>query len=176
MRTVFVLMFLFVVGGRALAQSGAAPAAQPSTPPKPAKIEDLFNAKKVKSPFLSLTGSGGVAVSDEEKAFDPNSEETDKAALIKGMSLKGILKDKASSYALLHHAESRTGYYFRSGRLYDYQGHAIRGVKGRVNPIQMTVILEASGEKAILRMGEDKEEEDEEKEGSSSPGGSGGKT
>jgi hypothetical protein len=78
------------------------------------------------------------------------------------MSLKGILKDKAASYALLTHVETRTGYYFRNGRLYDYQGHVIRGVKGKVNPVQMTVFLEAAGETAVLRMGEDKEEDEED--------------
>ena len=175
MRTALVFMFLFVAGGRALAQSGAAPAAPPSVQPKSSTIEDLFDKRKVKSPFIALTGSsGGVAVSSEETEFDPHAAETDKVVLINGMSLKGILKDKAASYALLHHAGSRTGYYFRSGRLYDFQGQAIQGVKGSVNPIQMTVILEASGEKKVLRLGEE-EEQQEEGPGSSS-GAPGGKT
>lgn len=168
MRTALALMCLLFSGGAA---AQTAPAAQQ----KPSKIEDIFNARKVKSPFMALIGSAGgvaVAAADEEAAFDPHSEDTDKVAFINGMSLKGILRDKSSAYALLQHAESRTGYYLRGGRLYDFQGHAIQGVRGSVNAVQMTVVLEASGEKTTLRLGEDKDkEEDGPASGSGSAGG-----
>jgi len=124
-----------------------------STPKR--TIEDLYRGDRYRDPFAKLS-LGESSVAREEKEF---SLET---FSIHALKLKGILKEKGATYAILVEEESGMGFMLRKRRLYTYKNEVIPGVSGRINVVQKSVTL-LTDEKDVqtLRLGEEEEDEEE---------------
>ncbi len=128
-------------------------------------ISDLYRGDRYRDPFVVLQ-PGEVAVTSEQREF---SFET---FSIHALKLKGIMKEKKETYAILVDEELRMSFMLRKGKVLTFKNEAIPGVSGRINAAQKSVTL-LTEEKDVqtLRLGEDEEEEGGKKDSGENPAG-----
>ena len=80
---------------------------------------------------------------------------------IQNLELRGIMKDRQGSFAVLLDIDSRTGFILRNGKLYDYKKKHIPGVKGQISLPQKSVTLTTEDKDTrTFRLGEENEAEE----------------
>lgn len=139
------------------AQPAAAPVAaaapvplvvQASTPT--ATISSIYTVEKLRDPFGH--GGGGGAGAAAAKLFSPDDFN------IHNLSLRGIMKDASSDYALLSDPEFGVTFILRKGKLYDSKNKTVPGVTGRIDVKQKTVDLVTQDKDVqVFRLGEEEE-------------------
>ncbi|MFH1724672.1 MAG: hypothetical protein ABII00_08620 [Elusimicrobiota bacterium] len=159
MRAIFLL--LSVVLSPASPAAAEEPSVKGSTEAaRPVRVEDLYGGLKLRDPFRDLTKAGGGMVAIvAAKEFDP--EEFS----IHAVDLKGVMKDRSGTYAVLVDGETGMGFILREGKLFDYKNNRIPKVTGRINVPQKTVILMTPDKDVqTLRLGEEGAEDVEDEE------------
>lgn len=140
----------------AQAQAPAAAAQAASTEPARQGISALYDGERYRDPFQPPKAAASPAASAQ--AQDPAQPQEFSIHLL---NLKGILKDKRGSYAVL--TDSLGGsYILKDGKLFDYKNKPLPGVAGAIQPKQKSVTLMTPDKDVqVLHIGE--EEEPEEK-------------
>ena len=125
--------------------AGAAPAVAASTA-APANAAQIYTAAALRDPF---TRAGAAAMKVASRAF---------AAMdfnIHNLSLKGIIRDDVSDYALLGDNTFGVSFILRKGRLYDEKSKRVSGVTGSLDmKRRMVRVVASDGDVQILRLGE----------------------
>jgi hypothetical protein len=129
------------------AAPGAAPTAEVQASTVPA-VDSIYTAARLRDPFAHW-GAGRAA----SKPFSLEDFSIHK------LSLRGIMKDAESDFALLTDSESGAGLILRKGRLHDPKKKAVPGISGKINFKTKTVTLTApDGDVQIFRLGEEEQE------------------
>jgi Tfp pilus assembly protein PilP len=144
--------FLLAAAAAAPALASAAPAAIPNVrvstapPPSPATI---YTAERLRDPFMAGGGSGGVQV----KAYTP--EEFN----IHTLSLRGIMRDSGTDYALFSDPGFGVSFILRGGKLYDSRNKPVPGISGKLRIKEKWAQLEtAEHDVQVFRLGEEEKE------------------
>jgi hypothetical protein len=144
MRIIFLAAFLTALGPAARAAQAAAPApaaapAKPSISPKAssgavAELDpsQIYTTEKMRDPFRVLS-SGSGSKSDKPFTFEDFN--------IHSLTLRGIMKDGKTDFALFGDASFGVTFTLRGGKLYDGRGKAVPGVTGAVNLRRKTAHL-----------------------------------
>lgn len=140
----------------AVAPAAAAPATAPAAVPAPlavaastptATISSIYTVEKLRDPFSK--GGGASAAAKLFTADDFN---------IHNLSLRGIMKDASSDYALLSDPEFGVSFILRKGKLYDSKNKLVPGVSGRIDVKRKTVDLATLDKDVqVFRLGEEEE-------------------
>lgn len=119
-------------------------------------VEDIYPGARYRDPFTETSAKSGGISGSAVAEWDPEDFS------IHELELKGIMRDKSGSFAVLKDRVVGMGFVLRQGRLYDLKNKPVPDVTGKINLAQKTVYLITS-EKDVqtLRLGEDKEEMDE---------------
>lgn len=124
---------------------------EPVLPPAAPTVEAVYTGDKFRDPFLraaSANSSGPKAAS--AAASEPMEFS------IHVLSLRAVLKDQGSGFAIIADMGAGISYIFRSGKLYDPKGKALPGIGGTMNIQAKTVTLKAAdGDVQVLRLGEE---------------------
>ena len=137
------------------APASAAPAAMPkaATPPEvktsttaPVQtVGTIYTVDKMRDPFLKM--SGGAL------SFKPMMPEDFN---IHNLSLRGLMKDSGSDYALFSDVNFGASFILRKGRLYDGKGKLVPGVSGSLNVRQKTAdLMTRENDVQVFRLGEE---------------------
>lgn len=120
-------------------------------------VAAIYTGDRVRDPF-STASSGGTRRSASEKSGEENAPLD-----IHAMTLRGIMQDSNTEYALLT-AESGEAFMLRGGRLYNGAAKVVPGITGRIRLKQKTVeLITADKDVQVFRLGET-EEKDKDKE------------
>lgn len=158
-----LLALLLATAGPATAGPAPSPAVAASTSAAHVAVStqtvgSIYTGDRVRDPFLPATMGGGGARRVESKSEGDNGPEV---VDIHGMSLRGIMKDAKTDYALFS-AETGGSYILRGGKLYNERNKQVPGITGAVKLKQKTVeLVTADKDVQVFRLGE---EEDKDKE------------
>ena len=146
-----------------LATAGPAPAAAVAASTNTAlplgvstqTVSSIYTGDRVRDPFLpAAMGAKSARRVDDAKTDGP--EVVD----IHGMTLRGILKDSKTDFALFA-AETGGTYLLRGGRLYNERNKLVPGITGVIKQKQKTVMLiTAEKDVQVFRLGEDEKDKD----------------
>ena len=133
----------------------AAPEASPSPPPgaeagvsTAATVGNIYTASHMRDPFTHW-GAGHGRV----RAFSVEDFSVHK------LSLRAIMRDATSDFALFVDNDARVSLLFRKGRLYDPKKRPIRGVSGEIDFKRRMVTLTApEGDVQVFRLGEEEKD------------------
>jgi Tfp pilus assembly protein PilP len=140
----------------AVSTAAAAGVQASTTPARAQTVDDLYGGAKFRDPFSPVSGSGGGGRMTAE-----TQEFTLEDFSIQNLELRGIMKDRRGSFAVLLDIDSRTGFILRNGKLYDYKKKQIPGVKGQISLPQKSVTLTTEDKDTrTFRLGEEKEAEE----------------
>lgn len=143
----------------ALALAGAARAAEPVPAAKapevkastaaPVNIATLYNVDRLRDPFQKASASGKAAPRPFTRAdFD-----------IHNLSLRGIMQDAGTGYALFGDTVYGVTFVLRKGKLYDDKGKAVPGVTGSLDLRKKTVhLMTREQDVQTFRLGEEEKE------------------
>jgi hypothetical protein len=155
--TTALLLFLIATPGPA----AAGPAPSPAAPASGAlaqstmTVASLYTGDRVRDPFVASSGSG---VAKRRPAQDLEGGEPE-VVDIHGFSLRGILKDADTDFALFA-AEGGGTFLLRGGRLYDARNKPVPGITGRIKLKQKTVeLVTADKDVQVFRLGEDEKKD-----------------
>lgn len=157
--SILILALAFTAAaGRARAADAVDQLVSESTGTPKRTAADLYRGDRYRDPFAVLSPGRSAAVR-EAKEF---SLET---FSIHALKLKGIMREKAATYAILVDRDSGMGFLLRGNRLFTYKNEMIPGVSGRINAAQKSVTL-VTAEKDVqtLRLGEEEDGDGAEKE------------
>jgi hypothetical protein len=130
--------------------AAAAPAAAPAAEVKVSTVptvDSIYTAGRLRDPFARW-GAGRSA----SKPFSLEDFSIHK------LSLRGIMRDAGSDFALFADSESGAGFLLRKGKLYDPKKKAVPGIAGAINFKTKTVTLTApDGDVQVFRLGEAEE-------------------
>lgn len=136
---------------RALAAAPAVPntvKVSTSPPPSPTTI---YTADRLRDPFMASASGGAGALG---KTFSLESDFN-----IHSLSLRGIMKDAGTDYALFSDPNFGISFILRNGRLYDGRGKPVPGIAGKLKIKEKWAQLEtAEHDVQIFRLGEDEKE------------------
>lgn len=119
-------------------------------------VSSLYTGDRVRDPFLPAAMGARSARRDDDSK-DQGPEVVD----IHGMSLRGIMRDSKTDYALFT-AETGGTYILRGGKLYNERNKPVPGVTGGIKIKQKTVeLITPDKDVQVFRLGED--EKDKEK-------------
>ncbi len=123
-----------------------APEAEASTAPAPG-ASSIYTAERLRDPFQRVTASGGGIAG---RTFAPEDFN------IHNMTLRGIMRDAGSDYALLTDNTFSVSFMLRKGRLHDSKGKPVPGVSGSINIRQKTVhLMTQDKDVQVFRLGEE---------------------
>lgn len=118
-------------------------------------VSSIYTGDRVRDPFTPASGGGarrGGPATDADKIPDAN-EPPD----IHALSLRGIMKDRGSDYALFG-SETGESFLLRGGRLYNGRGKPVPGITGRIRPKQKSVeLVTPEKDVQVYRLGETEE-------------------
>ena len=110
-----------------------------------ATVGSIYTAERLRDPFARWGASHGHARAFSLQDFS-----------IHKLSLRGILRDAGTDFALFVDNEAGWSLLLRKGRLYDPKKKAIPGVAGAIEFKSKTVTLTAlDGDVQVFRMGEE---------------------
>lgn len=113
-----------------------------------ATVGGIYTADRLRDPFSRRSAGKGSARVFRMEDFS-----------IHKLSLRGIMKDHASDFALLVDTEYDVSFMLRKGRLYDGKNKPISGIGGTINMNQKMVTLTApEGDVQVFRLGEEEKE------------------
>lgn len=135
--------------GAGPAPAGAAvPAVQASTAAPTAA--SIYTAEKLRDPFQRILGGAGGKAAKPFVSEDFN---------IHNLSMKGIMKDAGTEYALFTDTAFGVSFILRKGKLYDYKGKAVAGVSGSLNLKQKSAhLMTQDGDVQTFQLGEEEKE------------------
>lgn len=123
-------------------------------------VGSIYTGDRVRDPFQAATMGGGGSRRAESKTEGDNGPEV---VDIHGMSLRGIMKDAKTDYALFT-AETGGSYVLRGGRLYNERNKPVQGITGAVKLKQKTVeLVTADKDVQVFRLGEEEDKDKEKK-------------
>ena len=146
----FVSAALMLRGAPSLAADSAAgaagaPAVSASTA---ATVAGLYDVERMRDPFARWGAGHGGARSFSLENFS-----------IHKLSLRGVMKDAASQFALFADQETGASFLLRQGRLYDERGKIVPGVGGVLNVKRKTATLTSTdGDAQVFHLGTDERE------------------
>lgn len=145
--------------------SGAPPAPAPSSAPAsaaaPAGAEvkastaapnpsTIYTGERLRDPFLPAAAGGA-------NAGKPFSVDADFS--IHNLSLRGIMKDAGTNYALFADSGYGVSFILRNGKLYDGRNKPVPGITGKLRSKEKWAQLETvEHDVQIFRLGEDEKE------------------
>jgi len=110
-------------------------------------VESLYTADKLRDPF-TRTQAGASSI--ETRLY------TSQDFNIHNLSLRGIMRDSQTDYALFVDNTFRVGFILHGGRLYDYRKKPVPGVSGSVKRAQKIVTLVTKNKDTqVFRLGQD---------------------
>ena len=111
-------------------------------------VGSIYTVDRLRDPFARWGASRGPARAFSLQDFS-----------IHKLSLRGILRDAGTDFALFVDNDGGGGFLLRNGRLYDSKKKAIPGVAGTVELKRKTVTLTApEGDVQIFRLGEEEKD------------------
>jgi Tfp pilus assembly protein PilP len=120
---------------------------------KPRTVEDIYQGAKYRDPFTKVSAKAGGVSAAAVAEWDPADFS------IHELDLKGIMRDKTGSFAILTDRLAGVGFVLRGGKLYDFKNNRIEGVTGKINVAQKTVyLITAEKDVQTLRLGEEEED------------------
>lgn len=120
-------------------------------------VSAIYTGDRARDPF-STSSAGGARRSAASKSGDENAPLD-----IHAMTLRGIMQDSDTEYALLT-AEGGEAFMLRGGKLYNGASKAVPGVTGRIRLKQKTVeLITADKDVQVFRLGETEEKDKERK-------------
>ncbi len=150
---VYCVAVLLLSAFAAVAGAEEAAVAESSETVKPRTVNDIYTGASYRNPFDEVAiKRGGVSMSAAAN-WDPEDFS------IHELDLKGIMRDRTGTFAILTDRLVGVGFLLRGGKLYDYRNNTIPDVTGKINVAQKTVYLITS-EKDVqtLHLGEDEED------------------
>ncbi|HAM34329.1 MAG TPA: hypothetical protein DEB40_09215 [Elusimicrobia bacterium] len=143
--------FLFwgLTASRAYAASPAdVPSEVKASSAAAASVSSIYTAERLRDPFARWGGSRGAARPFSMDDFS-----------IHKLSLRGIMKDSVSDFALFVDNEFGATFLLRRGRLYDGKNKAVPAVGGSINfREKMATLTAAEGDVQVFRLGEEEKE------------------
>ena len=113
----------------------------------------IYTAQTLRDPFVKggFSGSSGGAISAKTySAQDFN---------IHNLSMRGVMKDAGSDYALFSDNNFGVSFILRKAKLYDSRGKIVAGITGSLNIRKKTVNLSTrDGDVQTFRLGEENKE------------------
>ena len=111
-------------------------------------VDSIYTAARLRDPFAHWGASRGPARPFSMEDFS-----------IHKLSLRGIMRDPGSDFALFVDNEAGGGFLLRKGRLYDPKKKAVPGVAGTINFKNKVVTLTApEGDVQVFRLGEEEKD------------------
>lgn len=142
------LMLSCAPGARAAEPAASTTTAQGVAVSTQATVATIYTADRLRDPF-SRWGAGRAS----SKPFSIEDFSIHK------LSLRGIMRDAGSDFALFTDSESGAGFLLRKGKLYDPKKKAVPGISGAINFKAKAVTLTApEGDVQIFRLGEEEQE------------------
>lgn len=129
------------------AGAAAAPVAEVKSSTPPITVASIYTVEKLRDPF-QRGGASTAAGSSKEFVLEDFS--------IHNLSLKGLLKDSGTDYALLVDREFGLSFVLRKGRLYDQKNKPVPGITGTIDIRQKQVnVMTMDKDVQVLRLGEE---------------------
>jgi len=113
-----------------------------------ATVGSIYNVDRLRDPFARWGASRGPARPFKMEDFS-----------IHKLSLRGIMKDEVSDFALFVDNDAGVSFLLRKGRLYDAKSKTVPGVGGAINIKEKMVTLTApEGDVQVFRLGEEEKD------------------
>lgn len=111
-------------------------------------VASIYTVDRLRDPFLRWGASKGPARPFSLEDFS-----------IHKLSLRGLMKDAASDFALFVDNEAAVSFLLRRGRLYDLKNKPVPGVGGSINiKEKMATLTAPEGDVQVFRLGEEEKE------------------
>lgn len=137
-------------GAEVAASTAAAKGAsvQVSTTPT---VGSIYTAERLRDPFAAASGSAGGGAG---KPFSPEDFN------IHNLTLRALMKDSGTSYALFADAEFGVTFILRGGKLHDPKGKPVKGVSGSLDLKKKTAhLMTQDKDVQVFTLGEKPEDE-----------------
>lgn len=135
----------------------AAAAQAASTEPVRQGVSALYDGERYRDPFQppkAASSGGGAPIQDPSQPQEFS---------IHLLNLKGILKDRRGSYAILTDTLGGS-FILKEGKLFDYKNKPLPGVTGAIQPKQKSVTLMTPDKDVqVLRIGEEEGPEERQR-------------
>lgn len=116
-----------------------------------ATIGSIYTVERLRDPFARTTGSSGGG---SGKPFTPEDFN------IHNLSLRGLMKDAGTAYALFTDAQFGATFILRWGKLYDPKGKPVKGVSGSLDLKKKTAhLMTQDKDVQVFTLGEKAEDE-----------------
>ncbi|MEK7656539.1 MAG: hypothetical protein AAB412_02175 [Elusimicrobiota bacterium] len=139
------------------AEKPAAAAQAASTEPVRQGVSALYDGERYRDPFQppkAASTGGGAPIQDSSQPQEFS---------IHLLNLKGILKDRRGSYAILTDTLGGS-FILKDGKLFDYKNKPLPGVTGAIQPKQKSVTLMTPDKDVqVLRIGEEEGPEERQR-------------
>ena len=114
-------------------------------------VGSIYTVDRLRDPFATATGSSGGGSGKPFTAEDFN---------IHNLSLRGLMKDAGTAYALFTDAQFGVTFILRSGKLYDPKGKPVKGVSGSLDLKKKTAhLMTQDKDVQVFTLGEKAEDE-----------------
>lgn len=108
-----------------------------------ATISSLYGVDRLRDPFGRWGSQRGESRPFSLAAFS-----------IHKLSLRAVMKDASSEFALFAEEETGASFLLRQGRLYDEKGKAVPGISGSMNiKTKSAALTAADGDVQVFRLG-----------------------
>lgn len=126
-------------------------AAEVETSTSSVSVSSIYTVEKLRDPFIKGGGSVGVSVAGPKEFSLADLS-------IHSLSLKGLMKDAGTDYALLVDKEFGVSFVLRKGRLYDIRNKPVPGISGTIDiKAKQVNVMTADKDVQVLRLGEEEE-------------------